>query len=540
MNTLRIKLDLLAILAVGLGVPCPSHGQGAEFTYQGRVTDDGTNFNGIGQFKFALLTPTNTSSQATAGYVSMLGLLYDLSVYSISVANGGSGYTTAPTVTLSPADGVGGPTATAVATISNGVVTAITVVNPGGGYYLPPQVTISPPPADYVNAPLWANDGADNGEPALGVTAGVANGLFTVVLGDTNLPNMTAIPPSVLTQPTLLLQIWFNDGVNGFAALAPVQPLTPSPQAVFAGTAANLLGSLPTSQLTGTFSGNGSGLTSLVAANLTGAVPASLLTSVPAAKLTGTLSTQVLPTPLGLPGALGIDQTGAYGQNTGTVRTDALTFGTGPGGSGEGIASQRTSGANQFDLAFYTGFDARLTILASGNVGIGTPSPDALLTVNGNVDKPGGGSWGTFSDERLKDVGANFTPGLEALGNIQPVHYHYKSDNPLKLPSSPDYVGVVAQQVQSAIPEAVERNQDGYLVVNNDPILWTMFNAIKELNQELNQQREAEQEAKDAEIQTLKRQNDALTRRLTELEATVRGLSRPPETLPPGPRSIAP
>jgi hypothetical protein len=116
-----------------------------------------------------------------------------------------------------------------------------------------------------------------------------------------------------------------------------------------------------------------------------------------------------------------------------------------------------------------------------GNVGIGTTSPDAKLSVNGSADKPGGGSWTTFSDGRLKDVGASFTHGLEALKDIQPVLYHYKSDNSLKLPSQPEYVGVVAQQVQRVIPEAVAKSDSGYLTVNNDPIIWTMVNAIKEL-----------------------------------------------------------
>jgi hypothetical protein len=151
-------------------------------------------------------------------------------------------------------------------------------------------------------------------------------------------------------------------------------------------------------------------------------------------------------------------------------------------------------------------------IRAQGGVGIGTASPDAQLTVNGTADKPGGGSWGTYSDARLKDVGANFTHGMAALAAIQPVHYHYKSDNPLHLPSQPDYVGVVAQQVQSAIPEAVQQNKAGYLVVNNDPIIWTMFNAIKELNQ----QREAETKAKDAEIAELKARLAELEQLMTE------------------------
>ncbi|MGA2174755.1 MAG: tail fiber domain-containing protein [Verrucomicrobiota bacterium] len=171
-----------------------------------------------------------------------------------------------------------------------------------------------------------------------------------------------------------------------------------------------------------------------------------------------------------------------------------------------------------------SGLGTRLMIATNGDVGIGTTSPDSLLTVDGTADKPGGGSWNTFSDARLKDVGAAFTHGMEALAALQPVHYHYKPENPLNLPSQPDYIGVVAQQVQGVIPEAVQKNQDGYLTVNNDPIIWTMVNAIKELNQK----HEAEEKEKDAEIAALKSKADkvdALQNRLDELETTVRALA---------------
>ena len=180
----------------------------------------------------------------------------------------------------------------------------------------------------------------------------------------------------------------------------------------------------------------------------------------------------------GATGSLTIDQGNA---NLGTVAS-ALTFGS---GSGEGIGSMRSGNfSDSFGLNFYTSFSKRITILNNGNVGIGTTNADSLLTVNGTADKPGGGSWNTFSDARLKDVGPEFTHGLADLNRIQPVHYHYKSDNPLNLPSQPEHIGVVAQQVREAIPEAVEETKSGYLSVNNDPIIWTMVNAIKELKTE--------------------------------------------------------
>jgi septal ring factor EnvC (AmiA/AmiB activator) len=47
---------------------------------------------------------------------------------------------------------------------------------------------------------------------------------------------------------------------------------------------------------------------------------------------------------------------------------------------------------------------------------------------------------------------------------------------------------VVAQDVQKVIPEAATENSNGYLLVNNDPIIWTMLNAIKEQQREIKHQ----------------------------------------------------
>lgn len=61
-------------------------------------------------------------------------------VSGIAVTAGGSGYTTAPTVSIT---GGGGSGATATATVSGGVVTAITVTAAGTSYTTAPTVTFS-------------------------------------------------------------------------------------------------------------------------------------------------------------------------------------------------------------------------------------------------------------------------------------------------------------------------------------------------------------------------------------------------------------
>ncbi len=137
------------------------------------------------------------------------------------------------------------------------------------------------------------------------------------------------------------------------------------------------------------------------------------------------------------------------------------------------------------------GFNSSVTVplnglVVEGNVGIGTSAPDLKLSVSGDADKSvGGGSWQVFSDERLKNIKGRFNSGLKAVMQLQPIRYQYKPDNALGLKSEREQVGFGAQSLQKVIPEAVTRNANGYLMVNNDPILWTMLNAIKEQQKEI-------------------------------------------------------
>ena len=66
-------------------------------------------------------------------------------VGAINIINGGAGYTAAPAVTIG-APPVGGVQAAANATITGGVVTSFTITNPGIGYLTAPVVTIAAPP----------------------------------------------------------------------------------------------------------------------------------------------------------------------------------------------------------------------------------------------------------------------------------------------------------------------------------------------------------------------------------------------------------
>jgi len=73
---------------------------------------------------------------------------------------------------------------------------------------------------DDSNNVVWSNDGVSP-IPSNSVSLQVTKGLFSVGLGDDSLPNMTAIPTSIVTNDTpLKLRLWFSDG-GGFEQLSP-------------------------------------------------------------------------------------------------------------------------------------------------------------------------------------------------------------------------------------------------------------------------------------------------------------------------------
>ena len=150
----------------------------------------------------------------------------------------------------------------------------------------------------------WSNDGTSSGgtEPAAAVSLAVAHGIFSVNLGDTNVANMTqTVPASAFSTDAAYLRVWFNDGVNGSQLLTPDRRITSVAYALKATTAASAdavaataitgtfgLGQLPGAVVTntatgitlsGTFTGNGAGLTNiLVAPPGMGLIPAGSFT----------------------------------------------------------------------------------------------------------------------------------------------------------------------------------------------------------------------------------------------------------------------
>jgi len=89
-----------------------------------------------------------------------------------------------------------------------------------------------------------------------------------------------------------------------------------------------------------------------------------------------------------------------------------------------------------------------------------------------------------------KDPEVKYTPSGTPVAKLTlATNERYKDKNGMDIHDSDEHVGLVAQEVQKVIPEAVTENSKGYLLINNDPIIWAMLNAIKEQQRQIRKER---------------------------------------------------
>ena len=112
-------------------------------------------------------------------------------------------------------------------------------------------------------------------------------------------------------------------------------------------------------------------------------------------------------------------------------------------------------------------------------------------------------SWSTTSDRRLKKNIVDSSKGLAEINQLRVTNFEYRLKDEIDmsefpLANDPKQVvlgggqegklqtGVIAQEVESVIPECINVSVAGAKTVNSDPIMWAMVNAIKELSAENN------------------------------------------------------
>ena len=197
----------------------------------------------------------------------------------------------------------------------------------------------------------------------------------------------------------------------------------------------------------------------------------------------------------------------------------ATTIGTGSTGNngfvgfkrssdGVEIGSMNTDGTNVVvntgaALAFQTSGTERMRLDSSGNVLVGTAtnnSRNPRLALNGNsvtwavgpnssnstfvvynpseagVYLPSGNTaWVSTSDERLKNITGEITDAINKVSQLRAAEFTWKSDE-----SNKPQVGLIAQDVQTVLPEAISENDKEFLGVSYTDVIPLLVASIKE------------------------------------------------------------
>ncbi len=170
------------------------------------------------------------------------------------------------------------------------------------------------------------------------------------------------------------------------------------------------------------------------------------------------------------------------------------------GGAAANGWSIRASGGAPSNLQFRDVVQSltRMTIDVNGKVGIGTTSPGFLLEVAGSAGKPGGGSWTSSSDRRLKKNIEDLDGALQRVLALRGVTFEYRDPESInELPG--ERMGMIAQEVEAVFPEWVEVNGRGHKTVTFRGFEALAVEALRELRDE----KDAQLAERDAEIARL-------------------------------------
>jgi hypothetical protein len=166
-------------------------------------------------------------------------------------------------------------------------------------------------------------------------------------------------------------------------------------------------------------------------------------------------------------------------------KNGALVLNAGPDGTGNGLAGIWFRKAkNRGDIATYVNL---MKISSNGKVGIGTVNPQYKLDVNGTIR----GNNVSPSDQRLKQNIQPLENSLAKVEQLRGVSFEWKD----KDKETGTQVGLIAQDVETVLPELVSTDNEGYKSLAYDKMTAVLIEAVKELK---------------AQNDALKAQSDAL------------------------------
>ena len=97
-------------------------------------------------------------------------------------------------------------------------------------------------------------------------------------------------------------------------------------------------------------------------------------------------------------------------------------------------------------------------------------------------------AWSTTSDRRIKKNIVDSIVGLTEINQLQVRNFEYRTKDEITevdpnaaIDKTGVQVGVIAQEIQSILPDCVKEESTGVLSVDPDNITWHLVKAVQEL-----------------------------------------------------------
>ena len=161
------------------------------------------------------------------------------------------------------------------------------------------------------------------------------------------------------------------------------------------------------------------------------------------------------------------------------ITSNAITLGTHTTGN---YIQTITGTANQITVAGSGLESADVTLSIPQNIHTSATPTFAGLTINGAITATGDITAYYTSDERLKE---NIQPIQNALSKVETIsgnEYNWKEGFDEIHTKKGNDIGVIAQEIQKILPQAVVERDNGYLGVNYEKIIPLLIESIKELS----------------------------------------------------------
>jgi hypothetical protein len=209
-------------------------------------------------------------------------------------------------------------------------------------------------------------------------------------------------------------------------------------------------------------------------------------------------------------GALQANTTGTQNVAVGAGAGYEVTTGNGNVSLGYAAGDRVTTGIKNICIGTFVdtaNATDNYSIVISSDQDVGKGSSTAFIAPNGGgvYQDNNSASWATTSDRRIKKNIEDNNDGLEKINQIRVRNFEYRTideivdfDEPKSAVVKKEGVqlGVIAQEIETILPDVVKEESTGVKSVNPDNITWYLVNAVQELSTQVDELK--------AEIQTLK------------------------------------